>query len=380
MIIVIGNNITSLFLCAFFEQKKIEYKRLYTHEIVDFTFYFNDSDAGMMKKAMDKLNYQETSCKEKNFKIRTANNEYTVGGSIDNLINDLQKKYHDIPLEHFGEVIKKIGIEWWESIDHNFEIKLDVNSAMVQNCMKSYKSFLEDNLADEELRNLFLSLVPRPDISLNTASGYIVNQIFDMAGKSNKIEEFVMYIIEFLKKENQIKIPSFEEIRICKEKKNIYVNSDCIKYDAVVKSYSDMDAGVRLATFYVENQKKDLTYVFLSPSNMYLNGIQQIILWQGKKDEQLDVYFSPNVTEAEIRKYVSTEIPYLNIKETILYSTLKEQHGCGNFAGWAFNCKENMRNPMLCSKADYIDLSQWGNAHFTSALLALNCLERNEII
>lgn len=377
MIFVVGNNITALFLSAYFEKEKLEYRRIYTNDLMDYTFYCNDSNNGVMAKAMKKLAFKGKKIEDVFFKIRTESKEYTIEGNLDNLFQQMIQDNVDKAtlIEELKKTIQEVGTEWNQIINNSFSMKINMNSAMAKNYMKSYEAAL-NMVQKQEIQNIFMSLVPRRDISLNTAAGYITNQVFDKRNRKDQVEDFVSYIKSYLKEKNQIKIDSFEEIVVCKDEKRIIWNAGQMPYDVVIFAADKSSAGNKLATFYVENEKKDDTYVFLCREDMKTSGINQMILWNGKHGCQLDTYFSNQIDEKEIVKYVEKYFPYIKINKMITHEELQKQYGCGDFAGWAFSCKENMKNPMTYKNPEYIDISKWGNAHFTSALLVLNCLEK----
>lgn len=377
MIFVVGNNITALFLSAYFEKEMLEYRRIYTNDLMDYTFYCNDPNSGVMAKAMKKLAFKGKKIEDVFFKIRTESKEYTIEGNLDNLFQQMIQENVDKAtiIEELKETIQDVGTEWNEIINNGFSMKINMNSAMAKNYMKSYETAI-NMVQKQEIQNICMSLVPRRDISLNTAAGYITNQVFDKRNRKDQVEDFVSYIKSYLKEKNQIKIDSFEEIVICQDEKKIIWNAGQMSYDVVIFAADKSRADNKLATFYVENEKKDDTYVFLCREDMKTNGINQMILWNGKNGCQLDTYFNNQIDEKEIVKYVEKHFPYIKINKMIAYEELQKQYGCGDFAGWAFSCKENMKNPMIYKNPGYINISKWGNAHFTSALLVLNCLEK----
>lgn len=375
MILITGNNIAALYLSAYFEMKKIEYRRFYTNEITDYTFYFNDSADGMQKKAMDLIGYRQEYRQNRFFTIRSDQRDYQIGMELESLTDRLGELHEEEKgnLKQWNEIVDAIGREWRQVTDHHFQMKVDMKSQMARNFRMGYQEFVKSHSNDAELQNLLLSLVPRRDISLNTAAGYIRNQIFDPGFRENRIKEFTEFLRQRQKEENQIKIGAFEELKINREEKTVLYNGTEIPYDRLILAADTCESNVRLATYYVdcENKTHD-SYTFLALDDMEEAGMNQIILWRDQQGDRLDVYYeNTSADEEKITEYLAEKLPYLRIQKAVTYDELKRQYGCGNFAGWAFSCMENMKNPMDCRKKDVIDITKWGNAHFTSSLLAI---------
>ena len=58
MILIAGNNLSSIYLSAYLEKENIDYRRIYTQKVKDYTFYFNDLNGGMQKRVLDIFDQQ----------------------------------------------------------------------------------------------------------------------------------------------------------------------------------------------------------------------------------------------------------------------------------------------------------------------------------
>lgn len=376
MILVVGNNITSLVLSTYFEQNHIQYKRIFTKNIKDFIFYADDSMDGMQKLAMDKIACRLPIVAEKSFGIRTSSQEYILDNDIGQMSKEILKFEKKDNVEKFETIFTQLGREWNQIIENDFTLIMSQSKYMARNFMKSYRQFLEVFLESEEAKRIWMSFVPRTDIALNTAAGYIVNQVFGKSSHVNQLSTLYKYMLGIVQKSNQIKIDNFDELHIDKEKKHVEWASGSMKYDTVINTVSKKEAEVYLMMFYVTCDLKENGHIFYALDDMQEMGINQMILWSYQGKCQLDIYYKNVIDENQIEKYVRTRLPYAEIQKRIGFEELKDQYGCGDFAGWALSCKENLKNPMQCSNVEYIDLSGWGNAHFTSALLAISALEK----
>ncbi|SFC12835.1 hypothetical protein [Butyrivibrio sp. YAB3001] len=366
MIIVAGNNISALFLCAYFEQKGIDYIRYYTENIDDYTFYLNDVTSGMEKRALELLGRSLDSSGDKEIGVYTDGGIKYIPGDFKNFCNWIKESDDSDETKNVLAAISEIGKEWIETVENTFNIKTSMDSIMARNFMKGYSDFLTKNIKNDEIKTIFKSFVPRRDVSLNTAAGYIYSQLFDGSGHENKISELAKELISSLSENKQIKLNSFEELDL--EGKD---------YEAFIKLYEDADPLVKLTTYYVESDEDAKEkVVFCAFDDMEQSGISQMILWSEEGSRRLDVYYESSRSDDEVTEYVRKKLSEIHIKKQVGYTELKRQYGSGHFAGWAFNTKENCKNPIVLKNKKLMDLSHWGNGHFTCCLVALANLER----
>lgn len=379
MILIAGNNISSIYLSAYLEQQNIDYRRVFTHEITDYTFYRNDITHGMEKRALDRLDISPdpVGAGKPVFRVLMGTESREIDGSFEKFMESAAKKTQDVDgLNKFGEMVSSIGKEWKETVDRNFSVKISRDSIMARNFMKSYKDFLFQTVNDKSLRSMLLTFVPRTDISLNTAAGYIYSQLFDGSAYENHLEELTKKLFRICSSENQIRIDSFDDLRIDRKMRRAKINGETFSFDTYIKLYDNLDPQIRLMTYYVESKTFQNTCTFLRPDNMREHGIEQMILWSDGREDRLDVYYSAEYSEPDIDSYVKGNIDNVSIRCKVGYEQLKKQYGNGNFAGWAFNVKENAKNPIICRDPYCMDLSAWGNAHFTCGLVALTNIDR----
>jgi len=377
MILIAGNNLSSIYLSAYLEKENIDYRRIYTQKVKDYTFYFNDLNGGMQKRVLDIFDYQMENNGDAAFYVRTNEGEYKIDGNFELFMqnNAAHCKNGDKMIE-FGKTVSEIGKEWMETIDQKFALKMSIDSVMAKNFMKSYQEYLFQLFHDEEIKNVFQSLVTRDDISLNTAAGYLYTQVFDGSGHRNQLEMLTEKMISGCKAEHQIQVADFDKLEINSEARTIIVNGKTIHYDCFIKLYDLKDVQTKMVTYYVDCEDNRDSYVFYHLNGMNEYGMKQVILWKDKTGSRLDIYYASTVSEDIVQRYIEDFIKEIKVKQKIGYESLKQQYGNSNFAGWAFNVKENMRNPIVCKRLDYMDLSVWGNAHFTCVLIALTNLKK----
>lgn len=201
-------------------------------------------------------------------------------------------------------------------------------------------------------------------------------QVFDGSGHRNQLEMLTEKMISGCKAEHQIQVADFDKLEINSEARTIIVNGKTIHYDCFIKLYDLKDVQTKMVTYYVDCEDNRDSYVFYHLNGMNEYGMKQVILWKDKTGSRLDIYYASTVSEDIVQRYIEDFIKEIKVKQKIGYESLKQQYGNSNFAGWAFNVKENMRNPIVCKRLDYMDLSVWGNAHFTCVLIALTNLKK----
>jgi len=83
MILIAGNNLSSIYLSAYLEKENIDYRRIYTQKVKDYTFYFNDLNGGMQKRVLDIFDYQMENNGDAAFYVRTNEGEYKIDGNFE---------------------------------------------------------------------------------------------------------------------------------------------------------------------------------------------------------------------------------------------------------------------------------------------------------
>lgn len=383
MVVIIGNNITALSLSRFLDLKSIDHRRICTGNIKDITFYCCDSSDGMMALAAEKLGYDVEKKPSRGFSIRTSSHRYKADGDADEFIHslaDILGVGHEA-VEIFSDTLSNIGNEWKFSVQSGFKVNTSPSSVMARHFMKDYSGFIEKLSSSEEWRRVLQAFVPKKDISLNTAAGYILGQVFDESCHTENLENMVKWLIKNIDYEKVISVDSFDDISIDENSKTIVISEEKkLGYDVLIEASNTNKCKVRLMTMYISGSKLDTDFEFIVPAKADDYGIIQMIKWSSGGVQRVDVYYDETADEEEIFSYASEILTGAEITEVVGYDELIRQYGCGDFAGWAFSCRDNMKNPISCMKNDRIKIARWGNAHFTAALLGIKELEKSGIM
>ena len=382
MVIIIGNNITALSLSRFLEMNGVDYRRISTGNIKDITFYCCDSADGMMAMAAEKLGYTVEKKQGRGFSIRTSSYRYKADRGAEEFIRSLADTSGagNEAAEAFSDILSSIGAEWKLSVQSGFKVNTSPSSVMAKNFMKDYSGFTEKLSGSDEWKKVLGAFVPKKDISLNTAAGYISGQVFDNSCHTDSLERMVIWLIKNENPEKVIKVDSFDDIIIDEAEKTVSVGGEKMGYDLLIESSDTSKCRVRLMTMYVMDKELDTDFEFIVPDKADEYGIIQMIRWSSGGFQRADIYYDENADEDMIRKNASELLGGAKIIEVIDYDELVRQYGCGNFAGWAFSCRDNMKNPVSCMKKDRVKIAGWGNAHFTAALLGIKELEKSGVM
>lgn len=382
MVIIIGNNITALSLSRFLELNGVDHRRISTGNIKDITFYCCDSADGMMAMAAEKLGYTVEKKQGRGFSIRTSSHRYKADRGAEEFIRSLAdiSGAGNEAAEVFSDILSSIGTEWKQSVQSGFRVNTSPSSVMAKNFMKDYSGFTEKLSGSDEWKKVLGAFVPKKDISLNTAAGYISGQVFDNSCHTDSLERMAIWLIRNENPEKVIKVDSFDDIVIDEAEKTVSVGGEKIGYDLLIESSDTSKCRIRLMTMYVLDKELDTDFEFIVPDKADEYGIIQMIRWSSGGFQRADIYYDENADEDMIRKNASELLGGAKITEVVGYDELVRQYGCGNFAGWAFSCRDNMKNPVSCMKKDRVKIAGWGNAHFTAALLGIKELEKSGVM
>lgn len=383
MVVIIGNNITALSLSRFLELNGVDHRRISTGNIKDITFYCCDSEDGMMALAAEKLGYSVEQKPGHGFSVRTSLHRYKADRGADEFIRslaDISGAGHEAA-EAFSDTLSSIGAEWKLSVHSGFKVNTSPASVMARNFMKDYSGYTEKLSDSDEWRKVLGAFVPKKDISLNTAAGYISGQVFDGSCHTGSLEHMAAWLINNTDPGKVIYVDSFDDITIDESSRTIDTGKgEKLNYDIIVEASDTSKRSVRLMTMYVADKELDTDFEFIVPDKADELGIIQMIRWSSGGFQRVDVYYDEKADENEISACVSEMFSEAKVTEVVGYDELIKQYGCGDFAGWAFSCRDNMKNPVSCMKKDRIKIAGWGNAHFTAALLGIKELEKSGVM
>ena len=382
MVIIIGNNIAALSLSRFLEMKGVEHRRITTGNIKDITFYCCDSADGMMALAAEKLGYNVEQKTGRGFSVRTSAHRYKADRGADEFIRSLAdiSGAGNEAADAFSDTLSSIGAEWKLSVHNGFKVNTAPSSVMAKNFMKDYGGFAEKLSDSDEWKKVLGAFVPRKDISLNTAAGYISGQVFDNSCHIDSLEHMAAWLIKKEDPEKVIKVSLFDDVIINEAEKTLTAGGETLGYDILIEAFDTNKSKVRLMTMYVSDEELDTDFEFIVPDKSDEYGVIQMIRWSSGGFQRADIYYDESADEDMIRKNASELLVGAKITEVVGYDELIRQYGCGNFAGWAFSCRDNMKNPVSCMKKNRIKIAGWGNAHFTAALLGIKELEKSGVM
>lgn len=380
MLIILGNSLNTLLISAYCEKCGIEYKRFYTSALSAYPFYFNDYNNGMMGRVIRTLGIDFVQEEKEHFSIISDKHILTIGRSLHDLFQVIAEIKPQLQpgLEKFEGLVRETGDEWKSVSENNFRINPVLNSAMVKNFMKTYQDMLKQHFPDEEAVDVFLSLVPRKDISFNTAAGYLANQVFDGGYRHNIIGTLIHRLQEGLNKDNSVRIENFGQIITDTGLKRISDRDRAYPYKFIITTVDMRQSDQYLMLIYLKIKKAESLqeYNFLYSDRLKELGVTQTILSHTGGHYQLDVYYvNKELSLIQIAEAVGELTGDFEITGAVSYEELREQYACSNFAGWAFDVQENRKNPVQCLNNNVIDLSRWGTAYFTSTMIALKYMK-----
>lgn len=382
MIAIIGNHISALVAAAFCEVNHMKYQWFYTKEIEDLPFYFNDFTRGMLGRIISLLEIPTLeSEKNEEFFIMTEEGRLRLGMTIEEFCGEMVTHYPEKKVEigQYFETLKKIGEEWKKVVDMNFDANPSLSPLMSRNFMNSYEGTLKKQFNCSEIEKLFLSLVPKEDISLNTAAGYIVNQLFDGSYRDNCLHRYIEAFNKLISGRNKRKITDFNCLEIDTMNKKVVFEGCAVSYDLLIHSVETKYHTNRLMFFSLERIHVGNTFspVFLAFDHLAELGVSQAVIWKKGPNYQLDIYYNHEKFPGDdkVESWIKDNVTEYKVTGKKTYEQLVEEFAITDFSGWAFSVKDILKNPLNYKGKKEINLAGWGTAFFTSSLLAIKCIK-----